>query len=263
MKNNYSLIVASFVGVVCRISFSTAFVVPLNGIATLHTTRSALFTTTIGQEEIECNGICPEVTPGFKGVSASSLRNVQLNDSRGDTHNLGAKIGSDKSIVIFLRHLACPYCWAYAKEWCERQKILDKLGIGLYFVSIGSPKKLKKYLELNPFMKEDQMFVDGYKNNAYKETSLKTMGPIAFLNMKQPKLDPSRMFKFMSNFNSLAPPTENLGEIPDTVLMLGGTFVVDGDVFLYKWKDAYPGETPKIQEVLDVAAGNKLFAEAR
>jgi len=110
-------------------------------------------------------------------------------------------------------------------------------------------------------MKKDQMFVDGYQNNAYKDAGLGTMGMSSFFNMKQPKLGAGQMFKFLSNFNNLAPPSDGLGDIPDTVLMLGGTFIVDGDKFSFKWKDAYPGETPKIQEVLDIAAGNKLFAE--
>jgi len=51
---------------------------------------------------------CPEdiVTPDLQDVTASKLRDVQLSDSKGLSFTLGKKIGSKKSIVVFLRHLA-------------------------------------------------------------------------------------------------------------------------------------------------------------
>ena len=48
----------------------------------------------------DCVGCTDDMT------TATKLRNVQLSDSKGTSFTLGSKIGNDKSIVIFLRHLA-------------------------------------------------------------------------------------------------------------------------------------------------------------
>lgn len=132
-------------------------------------------------------------------------------------------------------------------------------------MSIGTPEKLKKYLQLNPFMKDEQFYVDGYQTQSYKDAGLGMMnlGSLSFSNIKKPKLGGAgQWLKYVSNFKNLAPipDGESLRDIPDTVLMLGGTFVMNGDDLIYKWKDSYPGETPNIEEVLGIAASNKVYA---
>jgi hypothetical protein len=44
-----------------------------------------------------------------------------------------------------------------------------------------------------------------------------------------------------------------LGEIPEGVLRLGGTFVMNGDQIIYRWSDRLPGDHPDIEEVLQIA----------
>ena len=72
------------------------------------------------------------------------------------------------------------------------------------------------------------------------------MGISSFFNMQQHELGAGQMLKFISNINDLASPSEGICDVTDTVLMLGGAFVADGGKFIHKWKDARPGETPKI-----------------
>ena len=48
----------------------------------------------------------PTLTPDLEDVTASKLRDVQLSDSDGLSFALGSKMGSNKSVVVFLRHLA-------------------------------------------------------------------------------------------------------------------------------------------------------------
>ena len=114
-------------------------------------------------------------------------------------------------------------------------------------------------------MKMDQFYVDGYQTQSYKNAglSMMDMASLSFSNIKKPKLGGvGQWWKYVSNFKNLAPIPDGgkFGDIPDTVLMLGGTFVMNGDDIIYKWKDSYPGETPNIEEVLGIAAGNKAYA---
>ena len=105
------------------------------------------------------------------------------------------------------------------------------------------------------------MYVDGFKTQSYKDAELGMVSSLSLGNAKRPSLGGvGQWWKYIANFKNLAPiPNgQKLSDIPDTVLMLGGTFVVEGDTFLYKWKDVYPGETPEIKEVLNIATGNKV-----
>jgi len=114
-------------------------------------------------------------------------------------------------------------------------------------------------------MKMDQFYVDGYQTQSYKNAglSMMDMASLSLSNIKKPNLGGvGQWWKYVSNFKNLAPIPDGgrFGDIPDTVLMLGGTFVMNGDEIIYKWKDSYPGETPNIEEVLGIAAGNKAYA---
>lgn len=45
-----------------------------------------------------------------------------------------------------------------------------------------------------------------------------------------------------------------LGDLPMGVLRLGGTFVVSGEDVLYAWSDTVPGDHPKVDDVIAIAA---------
>jgi len=62
-------------------------------------------------------------------------------------------------------------------------------------------------------------------------------------------------FSYLSSAAKLAPVPKDMkfGEIPEGVLRLGGTFVINRDNILYRWSDRIPGDHPDIKEVLDIA----------
>lgn len=43
------------------------------------------------------------------------------------------------------------------------------------------------------------------------------------------------------------------GQIPEGVLRLGGTFVINGDEIVYRWSDRLPGDHPDIDKVISIA----------
>jgi len=46
-----------------------------------------------------------------------NIKLAVVTNANGGRIILGDKNANDRpTIVIFLRHLACPYCWSYAKE---------------------------------------------------------------------------------------------------------------------------------------------------
>jgi len=64
--------------------------------------------------------------------------------------------------------------------------------------------------------------------------------------------------QWMSYFGSVMkvspiPKDMKFGEIPEGVLQLGGTFVVDGNEVVYQWSDRVPGDHPEIDDVLAAA----------
>ena len=72
-----------------------------------------------------------EVTPDL-------LKSLTLFDQYGDKKELGLLMGDDKSVVVFLRHLGWPYCWAYAEAWCAQIPQMRTANIaGPIFISIG------------------------------------------------------------------------------------------------------------------------------
>ena len=72
-----------------------------------------------------------EVTPAL-------LKSLQLFDQYGEKKELGLLMGDEKSVVVFLRHLGWPYCWAYAEAWCDQIPQMRSANIaGPVFISIG------------------------------------------------------------------------------------------------------------------------------
>ena len=53
---------------------------------------------------------------------------------------------------------------------------------------------------------------------------------------------------------SPAPSAEVSSEqVLESVMRLGGTFVIKGDEVVYQWNDFIPGDTPDLQDVLQAA----------
>jgi hypothetical protein len=128
---------------------------------------------------------------------------------------------------------------------------------GPIFVSIGDEEKLRIFLEQNPNVPRDQMFVDDYSFGAYKSVGFKSFTQvdkdvIKDVKMTAPELSWKQWMGYFGNVGKISPIPKDMkfGQVPEGVLRLGGTFVVDGDKILYQWNDRVPGDHPDIAEVL-------------
>jgi len=134
---------------------------------------------------------------------------------------------------------------------------------GPLFVSIGDQEKLELFLEKNPNISRDQIFVDGYDFDAYSKAGFgrfddaenKDAQKGAMKNMSAPDLGFKGWFDYLSITAKVAPIPKDMkfGEIPEGVLRLGGTFVVKNNDILYRWSDRVPGDHPDITNVLSIA----------
>lgn len=133
---------------------------------------------------------------------------------------------------------------------------------GPLFVSIGDAEKLNKFLDLNPSIRRSDAFVDDYSFAAYEGAGFKSMDMAntdaakeAAKSLKPPGLDMQTWFKYLTNVASLSPIPGQMkfGEIPEGVMRLGGTFVVDADNVVFQWSDKIPGDYPDVEDVVRTA----------
>ena len=64
--------------------------------------------------------------------------------------------------------------------------------------------------------------------------------------------------EYLSNVASISPIEPGKQGIPEGVLRLGGTFIINKDEILYLWKDVVPGNTPDLDEVMKLIETKKL-----
>jgi hypothetical protein len=120
------------------------------------------------------------------------------------------------------------------------------------------------FLQLNPAIPRDQVFVDcSSDRDAYKTAGFELLGPAAKgVKLTAPALGGvSGWFKYVTNMIRLSPTTQHhtdgtigSGRIPEGVLQLGGTFIIDGDEIVYHWSDAVPGNHPDLNELATIAS---------
>jgi len=126
---------------------------------------------------------------------------------------------------------------------------------GPLFISVGTAEKMSKFLELNPKIDGALAFVDASSTfDAYEAVGFKKLGDSipSSVNMKAPTLSGAQWWAYARNVMTLSPvDTKNIKpEVPEGVLRLGGTFVLDGDQVVYAWADAVPGDIPDVDQVL-------------
>lgn len=133
---------------------------------------------------------------------------------------------------------------------------------GPIFISIGDEEKLNLFLEKNPYVDRENVFVDDYNFDAYKAAGFgrfdeqdKDVAKEAAKNMKAPDLGLKGAWDYLTSAGKLAPIPKDMkfGEIPEGVLRLGGTFVVNGNDIRYRWSDRLPGDHPDIEKVFQIA----------
>ena len=129
-------------------------------------------------------------------------------------------------------------------------------------MSIGDTDKLNTFLEANPFIPKEQMFVDDYSFDAYKSAGFtrfdevdKQSDAVKNFKMTAPELGFKEWLKYFGIVNKVSPIPKDLkfGDFPEGVLWTGGTFVVQGDDVIYQWTDTIPGNHPVIFDVINIA----------
>lgn len=144
---------------------------------------------------------------------------------------------------------------------------MEESGIGgPIFISIGDADKLNAFLDFNPFMPRDRFYVEGNSFGAYKAAGFNRFDQVdekmaeGGLKLTVPNLSLGEWMSCISNMGKLSPIPEGMtfGEIPEGVLWVGGTFVIQGDEVVYQWNDIVPGNHPEIQDVIQAG---KIAAE--
>jgi hypothetical protein len=115
-------------------------------------------------------------------------------------------------------------------------------------------------LSLNPNVSRDHAFVDDYKFASYEAAGLQKMDsgykvPEGALGkMSAPNLGGiGGWWNYLKSSAALSPIPKGKGnEFPQGVLMLGGTFVIDGDTVIFSYQDPLPGAEADISAVMDV-----------
>jgi len=148
------------------------------------------------------------------------------------------------------------FCWSYAKDWSQLRPQIEAAGaVGPIFVSIGDQDKLLKFLELNPSISRDSIFVDDLQMGAYTAVGFGSMedtfkNPPKVLKLKTPTIGGlGAWMNYLGNVMELSPVDRKTKNF-EGVKRLGGTFVVDGDDVIYQWSDRLPGDTPELVDVM-------------
>lgn len=136
---------------------------------------------------------------------------------------------------------------------------------GPLFISIGDAEKLNTFLSNNPEVPASNVFVDGYGFEAYKSMGLRNMGDDKSIDMKDIKMEAPDMggfggwMKYFSIVGKVSPVPDDMkfGEIPEGVMRLGATFVVDRNEIIYQYTDRVPGDHPVPAEVLGEVKAKK------
>lgn len=132
------------------------------------------------------------------------------------------------------------------------------------FVSIGSTDQLAEFLSNNPQVPKSQVFVDDLDRNVYKSVNLSLatekdteLVKEAAKTLSAPTgLGLGDWWNYMRNVVALSPidkANQKFGDLPEGVLQLGGTFLLQNDKVVYQWMDRMPGDEPNLNDVLATA----------
>lgn len=127
---------------------------------------------------------------------------------------------------------------------------------------------MERFLDLNPLVPRRSLYVDDSPDfAAYATAGFGKIGDnddlkMSDIQMKAPQLGFGGWWRYLTNVAALSPVPSDLkfGQVPEGVLRLGGTFVIDGDEVLYAHADSFPGDHPAIADVLRAARINILDA---
>lgn len=111
---------------------------------------------------------------------------------------------------------------------------------------MGNPENLRAFLELNPNVPKDAIFVDSKNFDAYKSIGFKKLFEVTPKTTKAPQLSGGQWWTYLRNVTKVIPfANEKDNEaVNEGVRRLGGTFVLEGNDVLYAWADSVPGDEP-------------------
>lgn len=136
---------------------------------------------------------------------------------------------------------------------------------GPLFISIGDVEKLNVFLEKNPAVKRSSIFVDGYRRSVYQIAGLGLLTDVDRDKVKGIVLVAPELgglgdwWNYLTSVMSLSPIESGKPGIPEGVLQLGGTFLINANHVVYQYNDLIPGNTPDLDELQD--AIGKAVAE--
>lgn len=144
--------------------------------------------------------------------------------------------------------------------WCDIQQEQESNGIaGPLFISIGDDEKLNVFLDKNPYVPRENAFVDGYEFAAYEAAGFGKFDTVKAkgVTITAPILNGGMKgwWDYFTSVGKISPIPKDMkfGDIPEGVLRLGGTFVIQGDTIVYQWSDRVPGDHPNVAEVWNIA----------
>lgn len=199
----------------------------------------------------------------FSGAAADAptLLSQFVRDAHGRPVCLGQRVGpSGDALVVFMRHLGCPYCWSHVREWCKPDVFerVRALGImGPFLVAPGSPAQLDRFLQANPFVPGDLMFVDStpdfavYRALGFGKMGIGALPDAATLRPRLPGLGLASYASCLMNMTALSPQPDAGALLAEGTMVLGGTLALRAGRVVYGWADRVPGDYPLPAEALD------------
>jgi len=119
-------------------------------------------------------------------------------------------------------------------------------------ISLGNAEKLSVFLDKFPDFPRENALVDSYEGEAYKAVgfttfleNIKRVPRELVSNVRKPNLTRKQWWEYMKTVGKVA-PFDN----PQGALIVGGTYVLDGDKVVWAWADPVPGQHPDISTVL-------------
>ena len=119
---------------------------------------------------------------------------------------------------------------------------------------MGNANNLKAFLEVNPQISKDQVFVDSSKTfDAYTAVGFKKIFEVTPKSgIRKPNLTGPQWWSYLRSIMKVTPFVDEKDNeaINQGVRRLGGTFCLDGNDVIYSWSDSVPGDHPEPKDVL-------------
>ncbi|KAL3786522.1 hypothetical protein ACHAWO_000499 [Cyclotella atomus] len=232
-------------------------------------TRTMRFLTSISLAASACLQAANAFAPSARRQHVASL-SIRTTKSEEAPCTISEDFALDESSLVNVPNGATPIRTGIVTNYSEwyslnvQQQLLESGIRGPTFVSIGDAEKLNAFLDANPWIDRQQMFVDDYSFDVYKAAGFTRFDQVDKEKAKSVKMTaPDLKFgEWMTYFGTVGkvspiPKDMKFGEVPEGVLWTGGTFVVQGNEVLYQWTDTVPGNHPVIDHVLKAATENK------